>query len=339
MRPLFIAACAAVALSGAGLTAQQQPAAPQPQLRTAKQMPFPQKPDWAKLEVETLPVQGKVHLIAGAGGNIAAQVGDGGDNLAAHLFIARIDQQHAAIRKLAPDRTLRTIINTTLADAHTGANALLIKEGRLNQAGPGLGQRPNEADLIGHAGLLALMTKIGRAKIIVERWPPSTYSGKSKDLYSNDEPVVLLHVPAAVTSGDSMVWFRGSDVVATGEIFNQASFPYIDVEHGGTINGIIEGLNMVLEITVPKHNQEGGTMVIPGYGRIGDEHDVLEYRDMLTIIRDRVQAAIGKKMTLAQIKAMKPSATYEYEPRFNRDPNWTAEMFVETIYRNLSARK
>ena len=95
---------------------------------------------------------------------------------------------------------------------------------------------------------------------------------------------------------------------------------------------------MLLEIMVPKHNQEGGTMVIPGYGRIGDEHDVLEYRDMVTIIRDRVQAAIKKRMTLAQIKAMKPSPTYEYEPRFNRDPAWTAEMFVEAIYKNLERR-
>jgi hypothetical protein len=89
---------------------------------------------------------------------------------------------------------------------------------------------------------------------------------------------------------------------------------------------------------VPKHNQEGGTMVIPGYGRIGDEHDVLEYRDMLTIIRDRVQASMKKGMTLAQIKAMKPSPTYEYEPRFNRDPAWTAEMFVEAAYKSLGGK-
>ena len=309
------------------------------QIRTAKQTPFPQKPDWSKLEVETLPVQGKVHMIAGAGGNIAVQVGAGGVLLVDTGYEQMGGKVVAAIRKLAPDRTLRTIINTTLADAHTGANAVLIKEGRLNQAGPGLGQRPNEADLIGHSQLLALMTKIGRDKIIPERWPPSVFSGKQKDLYSNDEPVVVLHVPAAVTSGDSMVWFRGSDVVASGEIFNQATFPYIDVANGGTINGVIEGLNTLLDITVPKHNQEGGTMVIPGYGRIGDEHDVLEYRDMVTIIRDRVQAAIDKKMTLAQVKALKPSPTYEYEPRFNRDPAWTAEMFVEAIYRNLSTRK
>jgi cyclase len=334
MRVLLSALCVTLAVCVA-LNAQQQ----QQQIRTAKQMPFPQKPDWSQLEVETLPVQGKVHMIAGAGGNIAVQVGDEGVLLVDTGYEQMSGKVVTAIRTLAPNRTLRTIINTTLADAHTGANAALIKEGRLNQAGPGLGQRPNEADLIGHSQLLALMTKIGREKIVPERWPPSVYSGKQKDLYSNDEPVVVLHVPDAVTSGDSMVWFRGSDVVAAGEIFNEASFPFIDMAHGGTINGVIEGLNMLLEITVPKHNQEGGTMVIPGYGRIGDEHDVLEYRDMVTIVRDRVQAAIGKKMTLAQVKAMKPSATYEYEPRFNRDPAWTADMFVEAIYRNLSAPK
>jgi cyclase len=330
-RSLFGALVVAAACSVA-LDAQQQ-------IRTAKQMPFPAKPDWAKLEVETLHVQGQVHMIAGAGGNIAVQVGNTGVLLVDTGYEQMAAKTLAAVKKLAGDRTLRTIINTTLADAHTGANAVLVKEGRLNQAGPGLGQRPNEADLIGHSDLLLLMTEVGREKIIPERWPPSVFSGKQKDLHSNDEPVVVMHLPDAVTMGDSLVWFRKSDVVATGEIFNQASFPFIDVAHGGTINGIIEGLNTVLDITVPKHNQEGGTMVIPGYGRIGDEHDVLEYRDMVTIIRDRVQAAIDKKMTLAQVKAMKRSATYEYEPRFNRDPAWTAEMFVEAIYKSLSGGK
>jgi glyoxylase-like metal-dependent hydrolase (beta-lactamase superfamily II) len=329
-----VSAFAAAALCTVTLVAQQPPS----QIRTAKQMPFPAKPDWAKLEVETLHVQGQVHMIAGAGGNIAVQVGNTGVLMVDTGYQQMADKVLAAVRKLAGDRTLRTIINTTLMDSHTGANHLFIKEGRLNQAGPGLGQRPNEADLISHSKLLGLMTEIGRDKIPVERWPPSVYSGKQKDIHSNDEPVVVLHVPDAVTEGDSMVWFRKSDVIATGEIFNHASFPFIDVAHGGTINGIIEGLNTLLDMMVPKHNQEGGTMVIPGYGRIGDEHDVLEYRDMITIIRDRVQAAIDKKMTLAQVKAMKPSATYEYEPRFNRDPAWTADMFVEAIYTNLSKR-
>jgi glyoxylase-like metal-dependent hydrolase (beta-lactamase superfamily II) len=330
MKGAHFATLVLAAASTAALGAQQ--------IRTARQTPLPPNPDWSKMEVETLHVQGQVHLIAGAGGNIAVQTGPGGVLLVDTGVELMGDKVLAAIRKLS-DKPIRTIINTTLMDSHTGANALFVKEGRLNQAGPGLGQRPNEGDLIGHSRLLALMTEIGRDKIAVERWPPSVFSGRQKDLHSNDEPVVILHVPDAVTSGDSMVWFRKSDVVATGEIFNQASFPFIDVAHGGTITGIIEGLNVLLDIMVPKHNQEGGTMVIPGYGRIGDEHDVLEYRDMVTIVRDRVQAAIDKKLTPAQLRAMKPSATYEYEPRFNRDPRWTAEMFVEAIYANLSARR
>ena len=324
--------------AGALVAAVVLSSAPGAQIRTARQTPFPQKPDWAKLQVETLHVQGPVHMIAGAGGNIAVQVGDTGVLMVDTGYEQMSGKVLAAIRSLT-DKTLRTIINTTLMDAHTGANGVFIKEGRLNQAGPGLGARPNEADLIGHSKLLALMTEIGRDKIAVERWPPSVFSGRQKDLHSNNEPVVILHVPNAVTEGDSMVWFRKSDVIVTGEILNQASFPYIDAAHGGSINGIIEGLNVLLDVMVPKHNQEGGTMVIPGYGRIGDEHDVLEYRDMVTIIRDRVQAAIGKGLTLQQVKAMKPSATYEYEPRFDRDPAWTADMFVETIYRNLTASK
>lgn len=134
-----------------------------------------------------------------------------------------------------------------------------------------------------------------------------------------------------------MVWFRSSDVVVTGEVFNQTSFPHIDVEHGGTINGVIDALNTLLEITVPRHLQEGGTMLIPAHGRISDEHDLLEYRDMVTIIRDRVQNAIDNGMSLDEVRAMRPRYTYEYEPRFDRDPSWTSDMFIEAIYETLSA--
>jgi glyoxylase-like metal-dependent hydrolase (beta-lactamase superfamily II) len=307
------------------------------QIRTPRQMPLPADPDFSKLQVETLKVQGNVYLIAGAGGNIAVQTGDDGVLLVDTGYEQMSGKILEAIRKLS-NKPIRTIINTTLADDHTGGNGVLTKAGFINQAGPGLGGRPNEAVLIGHNNLLRLMTEIGEAKISTDRWPPNTYPGKSKDMYSNDEPVIMMHVPNANTSGDTMVWFRKSDVVATGEIFNETGFPYIDVAHGGTINGIIEGLNEVLEITVPKHLQEGGTMVIPGHGRIGDEHDVLEYRDMVTIIRDRVQNAIKKGMTLQQIKAAKPSYTYEYEPRFANNPAWTPQMFVEAIYKTLGGK-
>ena len=328
---LVAVAILVTALLSVFLLAQQPPQ----QIRTPRQTRVPMNPDFAKLEIQTLKVQGNVHLLGGAGGNIAVQTGDDGILIVDSGFEQMAGKTIAAIRKLS-DKPIRTIVNTTLADDHTGANGPLVKAGFLNQAGPGLGGRPNEADLIGHNGLLRLMSEIGEAKISTDRWPPSTYPGKQKDMYMNDEPVVLLHIANANTAGDSMVWFRKSDVIATGDIFDQTSFPFIDVAHGGHINGIIEGLNTLLDIMVPKHLQEGGTLVVPGHGRLGDEHDVLEYRDMVTIIRDRVQNAVKKGMSLQQIKAAKPSFTYEYEPRFNRNPAWTAEMFVEAIHKNLT---
>jgi len=328
----------AAVIATAGITTLMTAQQPVPQIRTPRQTRIPANPDFSKLEVQTLKVQGNISLIAGAGANIAVQTGDQGVLIVDTGFEPMSGKVLAAIRKLS-DKPIRTIINTTLADDHTGANGPLVKAGFINQAGPGLGGRPNEAVLIGHNNLLRLMSEIGEAKISTDRWPPNTYPGKQRDMYSNDEPVVIMHVPNATTSGDSMVWFRKSDVLAAGDIFDETGFPYIDVAQGGTINGVIEGLNTLLEITVPKHLQEGGTMVIPGHGRIGDEHDLLEYRDMVTIVRDRVQNAIKKGMTLQQIKAAKPSYTYEYEPRFNRNPAWTAEMFVDAIYKNLSRTK
>jgi cyclase len=324
-----------LAAAGFATFAAAQQAAPQ--IRTPRQTPFPVNPDFSRLELETLKVQGLIYLIAGAGGNIAVQAGDEGLVLVDTGYEKMADKVLAAIKKIS-NKPIRTVINTTLADDHTGANGPLVKAGFINQAGPGLGGRPNEAVLIGHVELLRLMTEIGEAKISTDRWPPNTYPGKERDFYSNDEPVVILHVPNANTAGDSMVWFRKSDVIVTGEIFNETSFPYIDLAHGGSINGIIAGLNQVLEITVPKHLQEGGTMVVPGHGRIGDEHDVLEYRDMVTIVRDRVQNGIKKGMTLQQIKAAKPSYTYEYEPRFGKNPAWTSDMFVEAIYKSLGGK-
>ncbi|MEO8613960.1 MAG: MBL fold metallo-hydrolase, partial [Luteolibacter sp.] len=269
--------------------------AQQAQIRTPRQTMYLVNPDFSKLEVQTLPVQGNIHLIAGAGGNIAIQSGEDGVLMVDTGYEKMADKILAAVRKIS-NKPIRDIINTTLADDHTGGNAIFVKAGSVNQAGPGIGGRPNQAALIANGELLRLMTEIGPEKINVDRWPPKTFLTRSMDFYSNDEPVVILHIPEAVTAGDSMVWFRKSDVIVTGEIFNETSYPFIDLEHGGNISGIIEGLNQLLEIMVPKHLQEGGTMVIPGHGRIGDEHDVLEYRDMVTIIRNRVQNAINKKM-------------------------------------------
>jgi glyoxylase-like metal-dependent hydrolase (beta-lactamase superfamily II) len=202
----------------------------------------------------------------------------------------------AALRKIST-KPIRDIVLTTLADDHTGANETFVKAGSVNQAGPGIGQRPNIADIIGSGDLLRIMTEIGPDKISVNRWPPKTFLNKSMDFYMNDEPVIIMHVPEANTGGDSMVWFRKSDVLVTGDIFDETSFPHIDLEHGGGINGIIEGLNELLKL--PYEASSGGRnhgcsrtwsyrrrTRRPGISRYGHHH------------RNRVQNAINKKMTL-----------------------------------------
>ena len=142
----------------------------------------------------------------------------------------------------------------------------------------------------------------------------------------------------AHTDGDTIVFFRRSDVVSTGDIFLTTTYPVIDLAKGGSINGIVGALNRILDITIPREKQEGGTMVIPGHGRLCDEADVVEYRDMLTIIRDRIQDMIRKGMSLEQVKAAQP--TLDYDARYGTATgSWTTAMFIEAAYRSLSQEK
>jgi glyoxylase-like metal-dependent hydrolase (beta-lactamase superfamily II) len=152
--------------------------------------------------------------------------------------------------------------------------------------------------------------------------------------FFNGEGVQLIHQPSAHSDGDSMVWFRGSDVLAVGDIYGTTTYPVIDQERGGTINGVIAGLNRILDLSIAEFRTEGGTLVVPGHGRISDSADVAYYRDMVTIIRDRVQAMLDKGMTLQQVKAAKPTA--DYEPRYGATSGpWTTDMFLEAVYATL----
>jgi glyoxylase-like metal-dependent hydrolase (beta-lactamase superfamily II) len=159
-----------------------------------------------------------------------------------------------------------------------------------------------------------------------------TYFVEGKDLFVNGEAVQLLHQPAAHSDGDSLVFFRRSDVVSTGDIFVPDRYPVIDVAHGGSINGVLAALNRILDITVPADKQEGGTMVIPGHGRLCDEADVVEYRDAMTIIRDRIQDQVKKGRTLEQVKAAR--LTQDYDPLYG-----PSDAFVDAAYRSLAAKK
>jgi len=148
----------------------------------------------------------------------------------------------------------------------------------------------------------------------------------------------VMHQPSAHTDGDSIVFFRRSDVISTGDIFTTTDYPVIDLAAGGTINGIIAGLNKIIDLIIPVYGQEGGTLVIPGHGRLCDLGDVINYREMATIVRDRVQDLIKKGQTLEQVKAARP--TRDYDPLYGSTTGvWTTDMFVEAVYKTLSARK
>jgi glyoxylase-like metal-dependent hydrolase (beta-lactamase superfamily II) len=169
-------------------------------------------------------------------------------------------------------------------------------------------------------------------------WPANTFFNGKKEIYLNGEAIEVLYQPAAHTDGDVIVFFRRSDVVSTGDIFVMDTFPMIDRARGGTIDGLIAAVNTILDIVIPAPTQERGTMIVPGHGRLADEHDLLEYRDMVTIIRNRIQHMIDKGMTLDQVRAARP--VFEYEPRWGAETGaWTTTMFVDAVYNSLKEDK
>jgi glyoxylase-like metal-dependent hydrolase (beta-lactamase superfamily II) len=156
-------------------------------------------------------------------------------------------------------------------------------------------------------------------------------------MFLNGEGIEVLHLAAAHTDGDSIVFFRRSDIVAAGDILDTTRFPHIDVERGGSVQGEIDALNRLVDLAIPSVpivSREGGTFVIPGHGRICDQFDVVEYRDMVTVIRDRVRALIKEGQSLQQIRAANP--TGGYTRRYGSDTGpWTTSMFVEAVYQSL----
>ncbi len=297
------------------------------------------EPSQATGDVRVVPVQGNVYLLAGAGGNMAVQIGEDGVLLVDTGARGVTDKVVAAIGRLS-DKPIRFILNTHAHPDHMGGNETLARAGNRGEGGrPADNPGPGAMVMAHEAVLRAVSAGAGRPGAMpVAAWPTDTYSGESKDMYSNGEPVQLFHQPAAHTDGDSVVLFRRSDVVVTGDVFDMTSYPVIDAARGGSFTGVIAALNRIIDLTVPKDWQEGGTMVIPGQGRVADEADVVEYRDMLTIIRDRIQDLIKKGMTLDQVQAARP--TFEYDGRYGATTGpWTTSMLVEAAYRDLSGKK
>ena len=288
----------------------------------ATRKPAPAAP--ASSEVFTQKVQGNVYMLVTATGNVAVQAGEDGVIVVDTGGVGMTDKLIAAVRAISR-KDIRWIINTSWSRERTSGNEAFSKAGRTVNGNP--------AAIVAHENAALRMAKGG---VPSAAQPFNTYSEDRRDFPFNGEPVVLYHNPRSNTDTDTMVLFRRSDVIATGDIFNTVQYPVIDLANGGSITGIIDGLNNVLDLAVPsKEFEEGGTYIIPGRGRLSDEADLVHYRDMLVIIRDRIAELVRQKRTLEQVKAARP--TLDYDGRWGSDTGpWTTDMFIDAIYRELS---
>jgi glyoxylase-like metal-dependent hydrolase (beta-lactamase superfamily II) len=273
--------------------------------------------------------------------NVAAQIGPDGVFVVDTGTEAMGEKILAEIKRLAGDKPIRFILNTHAHPDHIGGNVVIAKAGRSiiagNFAGQAGAEAANAAKIITHENAqLRMAGGEGQPAAPTAAMPTDTFFVRRHDMYFNGEAIQLLHQPNAHTDGDVMVYFRKSDVLVTGDVYINTTFPVINLQQGGSLNGTIAALNRIIEITVPKDKQEGGTFVIPGHGRLADEADVVEYLDLVTIIRDRLNDAIKKKMTLEQVKAAR--LVRDYEGRYGATQGfWTTDAFLEAAYKSLTA--
>ncbi len=295
--------------------------------------------DFSKAEVHILPVQGNIYMLVGAGGNITVQTGGDGVLLVDAGFAQMSEKVLAAVRSLS-NGPIRYIIDTHVHADHTGGNETIAKAGSTIAGGNVVGNIGASAG--DQAQIIAFQTVLERMAVPSEgqpaapqgAWPTETYTTAERKLFFNGEGIEMIHIPAAHTDGDTMVFFRRSDVISTGDIFVTDGYPIVDLARGGNIQGVIAGLNRIIQIAIPANEQEDGTLVIPGHGRLCDVADVVFYQEMVTIIRDRVQAMIKRGMTLAQVEAAHP--TRDYDPRYGSTTGfWTTQKFVEAVYKSL----
>jgi glyoxylase-like metal-dependent hydrolase (beta-lactamase superfamily II) len=299
---------------------------------------FAQQQNFDAVEVKVQKAQGNVYMLVGAGGNVTVQIGTEGVVLVDTQFAPMSDKILAAVRSLTQG-PLRYIINTHSHGDHVGGNENLKKAGATIAGGNvtlDIGDAAQGAQIISHINAYKRMSaKVnGQYATPTGAWPTSTFIGDDKKLYFNGEGIQIVHQPSAHTDGDSLVFFRKSDVISAGDLFVTNGYPFIDLNAGGNVQGIVAGLNKIVDLCIPVYGQEGGTMVIPGHGRLSDMGDVINYREMVTIVRDRVQDMVKKNLTLDQVKAAKP--TRDYDPLYNTPGAFvTGDAFVEAVYRSL----
>ena len=292
--------------------------------------------DAVKMDVQQ--VSGNVYMVVGEGGNTTVFTGPEGVLVVDTQFAPLSGKLLDAIKKLS-DQPIRWIVNTHMHGDHVGGNEAIAKAGRTRAGGNVVGDigaaATATARIIAHENVLNRLVKADPPLPSVAL-PTDTFFTERKDMLFNGEAIQMFHEPAAHTDGDVLIHFRRADVLSTGDLFTTTMYPFIDEANGGTIDGYIKALNHIIAITVPSNVNEGGTMVIPGHGRLSDEQGVIEYRDMVTIIRDRIREYVKRGLTLEKVKEKKP--TLDFEPQYGSDTGfWTTSMFIEVIYKQMLA--
>jgi cyclase len=304
--------------------------------------PAPPPPPPPPAEVHILPVQGNISMLVGAGGNITVQAGSDGVLLVDTGLAPMSAKVLAAIRSLS-DKPVHYIINTHVHPDHVGGNEAIAKTGVTVAGGNVVGDigtsASNQATIMAFQSVLDRMSASTKDSPAAPSGalPTDTYTTPERKIFFNNEGVELIHISAAHTDGDTIVFFRRSDVISTGDIFVTNGYPIVDLAKGGNIQGVIAGLNRIVALAIPADEQEGGTLIIPGHGRLCDVADVVYYQEMVTIIRDRIQDLIKKGKTLEQVKAARP--TRDYDPRYGSNSGiWTTDKFVTAVYQSLSSK-
>jgi glyoxylase-like metal-dependent hydrolase (beta-lactamase superfamily II) len=274
------------------------------------------------------PIRNGVYMISGPSSNVVVQVGADGILVVDSGSVASAGALLEQIRRIS-DKPIFYLLNTSGDPDHIGGNLQIANAGEELAGGnerPTAVQGFGSVTTLAHEGVMLRLIEDG----VEEGLPTQTYFVEQKDIFFNGEPVSLISAPGH-TPGDSLVMFRRSDVIAAGDVYAPNRYPQIDTARGGSIRRYLASLNHLIRLTIPEFNQQGGTFVVPGHGRLSDEGDIGEYRDMVTFIHDRVQALVEQQMTLDQIKAARP--TFDYDPLFGEE---AGDRFVEQIYISLT---